>query len=312
MNYALEGNLEADFQVNKNEVRTWYHTPGLAYGEGGREFARGLTRERSSRPFELAPTQGTTFQNWGVGFYNPAGGFTIGQVWQDRDNPDPSKAQFPEGTVSIKLLFTEATLEEVPFLEGSIEWEVNIWENLENPARSARKLRLLQVDLAVKDSRLNDSTGWAFGTLVYDNSIEANDPWQRLRPVGLMWGNDPGVTPEDILANRDVIRESWINPAAKVEHLGWAGRLNGPVDNPISSCLSCHSTALVGAQVSMVPSRSGTDQERLQWFRNLKGDESFSGEGTPTDYSLQLSMGIMNYLQSLKANEASTNGPQKK
>ena len=32
-------------------------------------------------------------------------------------------------------------------------------------------------------------------------------------------------------------------PGYARNHLGWLGRVNGPVDNPASSCLSCHGTA---------------------------------------------------------------------
>ena len=49
LNYSFEGNLETDFVVQLNTVRPWYHAPWLHLGANGREFVRGLTRERSSR-----------------------------------------------------------------------------------------------------------------------------------------------------------------------------------------------------------------------------------------------------------------------
>jgi hypothetical protein len=48
--YAYEGNVAVDWEVQKNTVRGWYHAPWLHFGNNGREFVRGLTRERSSRP----------------------------------------------------------------------------------------------------------------------------------------------------------------------------------------------------------------------------------------------------------------------
>jgi hypothetical protein len=39
--------------------------------------------------------------------YNPLGGWTIGRVWEDPNDPDASKANFPEGTVAVKPLFVE-------------------------------------------------------------------------------------------------------------------------------------------------------------------------------------------------------------
>ena len=61
--YVLEGNGEVDWVVQNNRVRTWYHTPWMHNGPKGREFVRGLTRERTTpRPAtsgagELGPLQ---------------------------------------------------------------------------------------------------------------------------------------------------------------------------------------------------------------------------------------------------------------
>ena len=55
LSYALEGNTDIDFDVARNPVRTWYHTPWLHPNCFGREFVRGLTRERRSRAFSFQP-----------------------------------------------------------------------------------------------------------------------------------------------------------------------------------------------------------------------------------------------------------------
>ena len=78
-------------------------------------------------------------------------------------------------------------------------------------------------------------------------------------PLGAMWGNDPGLNPEQNPAIN--LQENWINPSApqySTQTLGWGGRLSGPNDgatNDISvggkvlinhrdsSCMSCHSPA---------------------------------------------------------------------
>jgi hypothetical protein len=111
-------------------------------------------------------------------------------------------------------------------------------------------------------------------------------------PVGLQWGNDPGVTPA-MVASGTTLQETVINPAVLPLNLklGWAGRLNGPVDNPVSSCLSCHSTAQV-PQGGMVPPFSAGDAARLNWFRNIKAGDPFDPGRQSTDYSLQLSVAI--------------------
>jgi hypothetical protein len=111
-------------------------------------------------------------------------------------------------------------------------------------------------------------------------------------------GNDPAGPP---------LTESWINPNAPAyarQHLGVDDRLNGPVDNPASACMSCHSTAQAPALAGIMP-RAACAQPpfRANWFRNLPGAQAF-GRFTPTgsscvttppatpstaaDYSLQL------------------------
>jgi hypothetical protein len=62
--YVLEGNREVDWAVQDNSVRRWYHAPWMHYGDKGREFVRGLTRETlhtgaaaGRRPVELGPQQ---------------------------------------------------------------------------------------------------------------------------------------------------------------------------------------------------------------------------------------------------------------
>ena len=117
-----------------------------------------------------------------------------------------------------------------------------------------------------------------FATYVYDESLTASEPnaWRRLTPVGIQWGNDPGVTG----TGPAVLSETWINPsmpAAFKDHLGRAGRLIGPVDNPVSSCLSCHSTAEVDTTqvghateylgAASIPPAGCSDP--MDWFRNL-------------------------------------------
>ena len=158
-------------------------------------------------------------------------------------------------------------------------------------------MRLLQIDIAVKDERAGP-TGWYFATYAFDRTVPGNSPWRKMVPVGLMWGNDPGGLP---------LAESWINPGAPAyakAHLGVDDRLNGPVDNGDSACMSCHSTAQSPSLANMVPpDGGGCGSMRASWFRNLPGTQAFGRfdpEGaqcltalngltlTAADYSLQL------------------------
>jgi hypothetical protein len=292
--YALEGNTEVDFRGEDNSVRKWYHAPWLHAGDKGREFIHGLTHERRSRAKELAPTQTATADNWAVGMYNPRGGFVLGQVWKNRDNPDPREARFPNGTVGFKLLFTSAPVNQVPFLRKAFTWEVDV--NRKRGAQRPPKLRLLQIDVAVRDSRADSTTGWVFGTFIYNGRAPGDTVWERMVPVGAMWGNDP-----DRLADGGPLVETLINPDAVtlVQHLGYKGRLNGPIDNPKSSCLSCHSTAEIPKDLSSqstpgIPPNT-TPAVLARYFRNIRAQTPFTAGAFSVDYSLQLQNGIANW-----------------
>jgi hypothetical protein len=128
LEYCYQENLENDWVVEKNKKRKWFHAPWMDYGGTGREPIRGLTYELPSTPGKLAERQERMVQNWAVSFYNAPGGYVLGQVWKNSQAPDPKKAVFPNGTVAVKLLFTEATADEVPYLTGQEgrEWQAYI------------------------------------------------------------------------------------------------------------------------------------------------------------------------------------------
>jgi len=258
---------------------------------GGREFVHGLTRERTSRARELHPQQSSQWKNYAVGLYNPSAGHTVGRVWRDHENPDAGAARFSDGAVGVKLLFTTATVAQVPYLANAFEWDAHV-SLLGSDARQVRKVRLLQIDVAVRDSRADSTTGWVFGTFAYDGTAAGATPWDRMRPVGVTWGNDPTLTPasgggpqESVILNRTF--------DGATLRLGWAGRLNGPVDSPDSACLSCHGTAQRRFVTGAVP--TGTNTQRLRWFRNLAPGVPFEAGQTSLDYSLQLAGGIRNF-----------------
>ncbi|MEN9643859.1 MAG: hypothetical protein RL238_528 [Actinomycetota bacterium] len=337
--YVLEGNLDVDWVAQDNAVRTWYHAPWLDATKFGREYLHGLTRERDAQPLTLAPTQTELAQTWSIGAFNAPGGWAIGQMWCNPDAPDPDQLRadptkpnsLPDGTVIYKLLFTTADATQVPLLEGTKEWQADIADlppatggsttTVADPPRSTGTVHLIQIDVAVRDDRL--PLGWAFGTFAH--VAGSGGVWNDMVPVGLQWGNDPGLTPAMQAAGQQPV-DQWINPTFLEEiarfdtepsapqagtapdryfgHLGWAGRLAGPLDNPMSSCMSCHMTAGVPA-VPIVPSSNATDRVRLAWFVDTPSGVAYSPVmtdttgtfvRTSTDYSLQLSMGVGNFL----------------
>lgn len=336
LEYCLEGNDKADFRVQDNTVRKWYHAPWLhddsdTHG-AGREYHHGLTRERRSRELELHRQQTDRAQNWAVGIYNDRGGVTLGKVWRTADgNPDPRQATFPPNTVACKLLFTDASDDQVPYLQGSKAWTANIYPDTKyDKPRVDRTMRLLQVDVAVKEPRAG-ITGWVFGTFIYDAFAPGLTVWDHLRPVGLSWGDDVGAKTEatrdgafvnttlsSLRLNTDLVEQAgWeYGNRAYVRHHGLGGRLNGPVDNPVSSCISCHgragnlfaspSTDDTGTPMEFaalsISKPSSFPMDRFDFFFGpIAGDSHAEKQGTVTfttvDYSLQLMAGIRNFYQ---------------
>lgn len=313
--YCLEGNVEADWYVQNNKVRNWYHMPWQHYGPLGREGIHGLTKEAQIQARQLAAGQAATGQTYAVGIYNDIGAYTLGQVWKDPQNPDPSFTSkpnsFANGTVVCKALFADIDRSTVPFLANPVLWQGYITETFQSANRKLKEVALIQMDIAVRDTRMSD-TGWLFGTFQYNGAKTGKAGWDNLVPVGIMWGNDPQVTSNDYTNPEPTVTK--INPALQQTainadtqelpptHLGWNGRLNGPVDNPNSSCLSCHMTA-EAPQVAIMNPLFQADPpavgsaDWMKWFQNIPAGVPFTAGTQSTDYSLQMSGGLVNFYQ---------------
>lgn len=299
------------FPTAEAGAEPWFHAPWMHFDSAGREPIHGLTSERPAPVGFLHDLQTDRVQNWAVGFYNKFGGYVFGQTWADPAIPLAAPPRFPVGTVSIKLLFTQADKDQVPYLEDSIEWDAMIFKDLSSTKDSNRsmtptKLRLLQIDIAIRDSRADDKTGWVFGTFVYNkgNQQAGDTPWDRMLPVGLSWGNDP-----DLTASSGTMDEGWLNPIAAAllkttnrPELGLRGRVNGPVDNPRSSCSSCHMTAQAPFAPIMFERRNDgrfhgaySSMTLADWFRNLGPNDPFLSGQQSLDFSLQLAKGLDNF-----------------
>jgi hypothetical protein len=118
----------------------------MHYGVTGREFVNGLTRERSFKPSELHSGQKSMLQNWAVSIINEQGAYTYGQVWQDINNPNITRGKFLDGTVSAKLVFTEATQKDIPTLKNSITWTGYVNQSEKGTPKVFKQLRLFQID----------------------------------------------------------------------------------------------------------------------------------------------------------------------
>lgn len=351
LEYGLEGNVGVDFYVEDNKKRKWYGMPWMDWntelaadwpGTDGREFVHGLTHEFDSFGNSLSTLQKDFVDTWSNGYFNDRAAFGIGQVYCNPDdpkpgalNPDPTgRNNMANGSYIIKLLFSTVNEQQLPIVKNALEWKAHVFVN-DNPRwrnegpisryeRAVKNIRMIQIDVSVRDDR--STTGWLLGTFGYDGNAKGNTPWKRMVPLGLQWGNSPKVTFAETCSgpngpcNRKKLTEQWINeqavkdltkPPLSFNHLGYAGRLAGPVDNPKASCLGCHQTAGFPA-VPILPEFSAngsllkldaerqpqTEQSlRMMYYGNVASGVVFSDTQLySSDYSLQLSMSLQNFI----------------
>jgi hypothetical protein len=316
--YALSAQDRQHWRLGANVARRWYHVPWLGPGANGREFIHGLTRARDLGPGELGVGQTVCRQNWALAFYNDVGGVVLGKIWgRGERDPDLRGLPFPAGTVAVKLVFTEATVADDARLGGAPEIEANIHVDAEPDdtacapaiddrgrpaARAPGRLRLIQVDVATREDRASYKTGWVFGSFIYDGRRAGGDPWAKLEPMGLMWGNDPQLSDTDA-AEGTKPRQSIVFDVAA--GFGRGGRMNGVVDERTSACSSCHMAA---QWPTVAPMTAPMDWARGRcWFRNLDArypfgfvDRRCSDTAALTktkslDFSLQLGVALRNW-----------------
>ncbi len=321
LSYALEGQDRNNWRLQDNRVRRWTHMPWMGPGPTGRESIHGLTRERDFAAGELGAAQTECRQNWAVALYNPTGGYVLGQIWRSvvrGGAPDLIHLPFPAGTVVVKLVFTEATSDDTSLLAGAPEIDANIHTKGEggDPAcpvaeiapRTPHRLRLIQLDLAIKEARADYKTGWVFASFFYNGRKPGNDPWAKLEPIGLMWGNDPYLSDADAAAGAKPIESMVFTDLGLGHALGRSGRMNGLVDERSSACSSCHMAAQWPTAAHMTAPAKWSQAKC--WFRNLDARYPFGLEPNattkcadlpttsamvPLDFSLQLAIGLRNW-----------------
>ncbi len=361
--YGLEGNVDVDFYVEDNPIRAWYGMPWMDWntevtadwpGTDGREFVHGLTHEFDSFPGTLSAMQSAFVDTWSGAYFNDRAAFSIGQVYCNPDDPRPDMLNpdpvglnnMPDGAYIIKLLFSTVADGELPTVRNALEWQANIFANPDPSDRNSGPMskfertmgtvRLIQIDVSVRDTR--STTGWLMGTFGYDARATGETPWERMVPLGLQWGNNPTVTYAETCAGPDgpctfeKLTEQWINLAAvktlatpplHFNHLGFGGRLAGPVDNPKASCMGCHQTAgfpNVAILPEFGPNAALLDLDaqrhpelsadyRMMFYGNVPSGVVFSDTQLySADYSLQLSMSLQNFISRRCAPDVT--GPQ--
>lgn len=304
LGYCLEGNVESDFASGANDVRNWYHAPWMDYGYLGREPMHGLVMDRTSYGDDFASGDNDRARNYSLTMYNDRAAYTLGQVWCNSNQPDPSKASFAEGSVFFKLTFTTGDTILFPFLKNGYNWEAYVEKSTMLPIddKKVAGVKLFELEFAVKTKSSKAPTGWVMGSFIFDGGRGA-ELQDQLLPVSLQWGNDPGITPQMVRTDSATIEESWINPEAFdpedkagsiVKKLGWAGRAKSPIGNISSSMLSEAMTAGWPAAPMVAPENIPMDSV-LNWFKNVPSGEAFMANQTSLDFSLELVRGMQNH-----------------
>lgn len=249
---------DQNFISANNKLTNWCEMPWLQVGEAGREAIHGLTKERDIESSTMYP-EIDKGANWGIGYYNAVGCKTIGQIWGDQKSQIEKPnfvIPFPDGTMSAKILFSTSPSK---FLKDSFELKANVSGPGET-FRSIQRLRMIQIDISVKDSAVPgarpQADNWIMTSYYYDPTFtwdfanEFTSPevkgLMHMRPIGIQSGFD---------AETSTIFAGSI--ANSVENVRWdSGKLlNGPGDNRKSSCMGCHGTAGTAyhTQFKMVP-----------------------------------------------------------
>ena len=329
---ALRAAVSADVQVLVGNYPAWnaakrgrYNQPWLS-----------PIRDPIHGIFSATQTPGSLFNdptlkvnsvnNFAAVYYNATASVTLGRFWGTTamtPNLTTAAAQFPDGSLIIKLAFTQITGAQWPVMGESPSWSIfSTWFDDNGNQASTNTLfpvQLMQIDVIVKDSQAAPKTGWVFTTLVYDNRL-AGSFWDRMIPLGAMWGNDPDVKSSDKPGTLAPLNETWINPASPAYSratLGWGGRLSGPNDGAVaapgqyidpatgqngtvpvanSSCMSCHSPAQWQAQSFLLPGTMNSSNiyymavpsspEWMRWFQDRPGTEPMDTNSFALDYDM--------------------------
>lgn len=341
---------------NKSSQRGWYSMlwAGEEFektGWEGRDSIYGTYTGQIMKK-EVYSTSGlkVNIRNHASIYYNDTASYTLHKVWEECDEVTKScvpsiednQAQFKEGSIIIKAAGVTATPEEWPVLEGAAKWKIfrkpfDLSGTINDAKPEVTDIRVGIFDIIVKDSIASPETGWVFTTLVYDKDARGNDAWDKMVPLGAMWGNDPKINSDK--EPLKLLLETYVSldaPAYSTVTLGYGKRLSGPFDIAVkydvevdgkiipklrsSSCLSCHGTSTYpGNATFFYPAEDFTtkpwkmyspgSKEWNDWFQNRKGTETQSTEPTAIalDYSTFLEAVLMNYASTLPNSRNSNN-----
>jgi len=306
--------------------RGWFNEPWLG---SIRESIHGLYVGSDGFTPDLFSGSGLSkpFTTYVLTYYDRRAANTLFRVWGGAaTNPtiNINSSQFAEGSVVVKLAFSTANDDVWPVMAGTLKWPAFVTKNAttgNHPKPQVDQLSFFQLDIIVKDSASAPKTGWVFTTLVYDKDAPGSSLWDKMIPLGAMWGNDPDINSETNPNAR--LQETWVNPAApsySKATLGWGGRLSGPNDGavneaaiieggqmrkiaalPSSSCMSCHGVSewemgsfllpsttmpptFIDNEYVLMPAPGSLDW--MRWFQSRSGLEAQDKQKVAFDYDL--------------------------
>lgn len=290
-------NPEFHFIAQKNKIRHWCHMPWLQVGARGREGIHGLTKE-----LDLAPSLMKYYQNvlpgtdWGVAFYNAVACETIQQIFGTAHKPVEKpdffgSTVFKDGAYTAKILFTSSKDKK---FENAYTWNANVSQVGED-VRSIAPVRHIQMDVAIRDSSIEGSSKelnhWVMTTYYYDPDYdyenEYKDIIKRKNPVAELKNLPEGLKKMRPQGVQFGFEKEGSIIYHNAETNGFEGRLNGPADNPASSCLSCHGTA--GTKTMMSPGFMDKDS-----YLKAKGPDPKDGKVRFLDFSQQIALAKRN------------------
>lgn len=261
--------------------------------------------------------------------YDSTAGYTVGKIWGtgQKINLANDAAQFKEGAVIVKFAFSNINdTAWSPMVGAQTFYVYDTIATGQNTAKGyqVRKVSFFQMDVIVKDSIAAPKTGWVYSTFVYDKDA-AGSWWDKMVPLGAMWGNDPDVI-SPTTPPYPALKETVINPKAPFyskETLGWGGRLSGPNDGAVaqqavdrntgkvynnlalSSCMSCHIPAQDTFKSFLLPApfpkKSDTafmvytpgSKDWNLWFRDNAGNVPFDSGQVAMDYDMVMAFKSM-------------------
>lgn len=321
--------LVDDYEKWDSSAAAWFDQPWLSEpiaGWPGREPIQGTHTGPTFHRDTYVDLEVKTMQDFVVTYYNDVAAYTLHRIWQSPNpyQPRPTEGQFGDGAIIVKLTMTDVSGREWAPLEGAVQSHV-LAVPPDAPAGTAPQVLpvyAMQFDIIVKDRKTSPRTGWVFATLVYDKDAAGTTTWDKMVPLGAMWGNDPGVdSPEVDTPGPDTgdLRETVINPAAPAYAkitLGWGGRLSGPNDGStqalhpptrpvrISSCMSCHGTAEFPGDAGFFPRNPATkafftpgSRHWDQWFQSRLGTvaQTSTGQHVALDYDMVTRQALINW-----------------